>query len=362
MMLADAHLHLFRNGFPGLYGESLLRPDIEVYENLRRAHGIAAGLVVGYEGEGIDPANNAYICALAAERPWMHTVAYADVHSAPSADVVTAILESGHAGVALYVTDPAKGAAAAAYPTSAWNALHQGRALVSLNTVQECLALITPAIENFSGCTFLISHMGLPGSYRQPLAMADAEARLAPLLRLAALPNVMVKISAPYAISDPAFSYPLVAAKPFLDLILNRFGAERYLWGSDFSPALDHVSFAQTISYPWLERLGDVDRALVMGGIFCGCWPAPRNSRADYRPITPPITWTSAAAVSVSSAPNSMPQVLHMHRGSNLAAAGMQLDRRPRDIVMLEGDGVAINPVKPRDCPLLSMPVMRLAS
>jgi L-fuconolactonase len=266
MMLADAHLHLFRNGFPGLYGESLLRPEIEVYENLRKAHGIAAGLVVGYEGEGIDPSNNAYIRALTAERPWMHTVAYADAHSAPTADVVTAILESGHAGVALYVTDAAKGAAAAAWPASAWNVLHQARALVSLNATPECLALIAPAIENFSGCTFLISHMGLPGSYRQPLAMADAEARLAPLLRLAALPNVMVKISAPYAISDPAFSYPHVAAEPFLDLILNRFGVERCLWGSDFSPSLDHVSFAQTISYPWLERLGDVDRASVMGG------------------------------------------------------------------------------------------------
>ena len=266
MMLADAHLHLFRNGFPGLYGESLLRPEIEVYENLRKAHGIAAGLVVGYEGEGIDPGNNAYIRALAAERPWMHTVAYADAHSAPTADVVTAILESGHAGVALYVTDAAMDAAAASWPASAWNVLHQARALVSLNATPECLAVIAPAIENFSGCTFLISHMGLPGSYRQPLAMADAEARLAPLLRLAALANVMVKISAPYAISDPAFSYPHVAAEPFLDLILNRFGVERCLWGSDFSPSLDHVSFAQTISYPWLERLGDADRASVMGG------------------------------------------------------------------------------------------------
>lgn len=265
MMLADAHLHLFRNGFPGLYGESLLRPEIEVYENLRMAHGIVAGLAVGYEGEGIDPGNNAYIRALAVEHPWMHTVAYADAHSSPSADVVSAILESGHAGVSLYVTDLAKGAAAAAWPASAWNALHQARALVSLNAVQECLTLLRPAIENSSDCTFLISHMGLPGSYRQPLAMADAETRLAPLLRLAPLPNVMVKISAPYAISDPAFSYPHVAAEPFLDLILSRFGVDRCLWGSDFSPALDHVSFAQTISYPWLERLGDADRARVMG-------------------------------------------------------------------------------------------------
>lgn len=51
-----------------------------------------------------------------------------------------------------------------------------------------------------------------------------------------------------------------------MDIILDRFGAPRCLWGSDFSPALDHVSFAQTVSTPWLERLDDDDRALVMGG------------------------------------------------------------------------------------------------
>ena len=266
MILADAHLHLFRKGYPGIHGESLLRPDIEVYEKLRSVHEIAAGLVVGYEGEGIDPWNNAYIRELAAERPWMHTLAYVDAHSSPSSDIFKSILESGHAGIALYTTDAVTGSAAADWKASAWRVLHDGGALVSLNAVPETLPLLSPVIEDFPGCMFLVSHMGLPGSYRILPGRAAVEERLMPLLRLAVLPNVVVKISAPYAISDPAYAYPHVAAEPFLDLILERFGVERCVWGSDFSPALDHVSFAQTLAYPWLDRLPDADRALVMGG------------------------------------------------------------------------------------------------
>ena len=265
MILADAHLHLFHHGYPGIYGRSQLGLDVDVYESLRMVHGVKSGLVVGYEGEGIDPGNNVYIRSLAADRPWMATVAYAGVHSAPSAEAVSALLDSGHVGIALYVADGAGAKAAIAWQVRTWRVLHQGRAIVSLNVAPEHTLIFAPIIKAHFGCTFLVSHMGLPGSYKSPPGLADAEARLAPLLHLAELPNVMVKISAPYAISDPPHAYPHLAAEPFMSIILNHFGAERCLWGSDFSPALDHVSFAQTVSNPWLERLDDGDRALVMG-------------------------------------------------------------------------------------------------
>ena len=71
--------------------------------------------------------------------------------------------------------------------------------------------------------------------------------RLALLLALADHQNVMVKISGLYAISDPSHGYPHEAARPFIDLVLERFGPSRCLWGSDFSPALEHVSFPQTV-------------------------------------------------------------------------------------------------------------------
>ena len=77
---------------------------------------------------------------------------------------------------------------------------------------------------------------------------------------------MLVKISGLYAISDPAHGYPHDAAAPFLEILFERFGVGRCCWGSDFSPALDFVSFAQTADIPWLTRLSSADIERVMGG------------------------------------------------------------------------------------------------
>ena len=62
---------------------------------------------------------------------------------------------------------------------------------------------------------------------------------------LAQRDHVAVKFSGLYGVSDPAHDFPHAAAQPFVDVLLDAFGPARLLWGSDFSPALDFVSFAQ---------------------------------------------------------------------------------------------------------------------
>jgi L-fuconolactonase len=103
--LADSHLHLFRDGFPGGYGHGPygLGHEIDAYERFRQAHGIAAGLVVVYEGDEIEEDNNAYVRALAATRPWMSTVAYVEPDAAPDAAAIDALMDQGHVGITLYL-------------------------------------------------------------------------------------------------------------------------------------------------------------------------------------------------------------------------------------------------------------------
>jgi predicted TIM-barrel fold metal-dependent hydrolase len=69
-----------------------------------------------------------------------------------------------------------------------------------------------------------------------------------------------------YAVSDPPDAHPHEAAGPFVHLLLDRFGPARCLWGSDFSPAPEFVSFAETAAIPWLDRLDREEREQVMGG------------------------------------------------------------------------------------------------
>jgi predicted TIM-barrel fold metal-dependent hydrolase len=266
MILADAHLHFFRRGFPGPYGPSLLKPDVEVYERLRAVHGIAAALVVGYEGEGIDPGNNAFVRELAATRPWMATVGHVDLAARPDEDTPPRLLAAGHAGIALYAPDARAAEAVTAFPAGFFRALDRAGAIVSVNAAPEAIAGLGATAAAAPGCRFLFSHVGLPGAYRAAPSRAVAEARIAPLLGLAALPNVFVKISGLYAISEPMHAWPHEAARPFVDLVLERFGPARCLWASDFAPALDFVSFAQTADNPLLAGLGEAERAAVMGG------------------------------------------------------------------------------------------------
>jgi len=264
--LADSHIHFFRRGFPGPYGASLLRPDIDAYELLRAKHGIEAALIVGYEGLGIDPGNNAYIRDLAASRPWMATLGHIDDVTVASAADVGTLLEAGHAGIALYVPDPATAQAVAARPPGFWRMLDRAGAIVSFNARPEATGELGPLIAASPNCRFLFSHVGLPGPQPAVPTRQAAEARIAPLLALAPMQNVFVKISGLYAISVPEHAYPHAAAGPFIDAVVERFGAARCLWASDFPPALDLVSFAQTIDNPLLDGLAPAERDAVMGG------------------------------------------------------------------------------------------------
>ncbi|MBL8580297.1 MAG: amidohydrolase family protein [Mesorhizobium sp.] len=264
-MIVDSHLHLFRNG----YGHFATQPspleglsDIEAYERLRETHDIGAGLVVSYEAEGIDPSNNAYVRDLAASRPWIHSVAYLSPSSAPSGEHIADLLAAGHSGIALYLPDEASVKSLDAWPSENWRVLSEANAIVSFNARPEAIRHLGQLIDQSDTCQFLFSHLGLPGRHETAPSLEQAADRLSPLLNLATYPNVAVKISGLYAVDPVA---PHVTAQPFIELLLEHFGGANLHWGSDFSPALDYVSFAQTMDLVCLSAIEDSERALILG-------------------------------------------------------------------------------------------------
>lgn len=274
---ADAHIHLFRNGFAGRYGRSPAGAgdEVEAYETLRSVHNIAAALVVGYQGDGIDPANNDYIRNLAASRDWMTTVAFVPPGDIVGPGRIAELLARGHRGLALYLTDVEQAAAILGWSSETWSLLEDARALLSLNVGRAALPAVATMAAAHEACSFAVSHLGDPGSFRTPPALAVAAERMAPLLDLARQPNAFVKISGLYAISEPPHDYPHRQASPFVELALDAFGARRCLWGSDFSPALDHVSFSQTVDVPQLAGLAQEEREQIMGGNLLGLLARP---------------------------------------------------------------------------------------
>jgi L-fuconolactonase len=260
MELADAHVHLFGSGFVGRYGRpSSGGDDLDVYESFRLEHEIDTALIVGYEGDPLYRGNNAYVARLAGDCNWIVAVAFTPTH-APR------VPAQPFAGVAVYLSTQADADRFASWPHALLDGLAAAGMIVSVNATPATLSRTRDTLRRLEGCHVLISHLGNPGTHDGPPSTAQVSAVLKPLLSLSDAVHIGVKLSGLYDISSPAHGFPHAVARPFIDRIADAFGTKRLYWGSDFSPALDHVSFAQTIhavsDLPW----SDAERSAVMGG------------------------------------------------------------------------------------------------
>ena len=266
MPAADAHVHLFSRGFAGVVGESPAGGDeLEVYERLRAHHGIDRALVVGYEAEPRYAGNNDELLALAATRPWIAPLAYLPVRPAPTVERLRELRAAGAAGFAVYVATDVDGRALRDWPAATLAELRGQAALISFNAGPAGTAAVAAVIDGLEGCRLLFSHLGLPGRFAAAPGPGEVRERLAALLALAGRGEVAVKLSGLYAISDPAHDFPHSAAGVVVDVLLDAFGPSRMLWGSDFSPALDFVSFPQAADTRWLSGCSATEVDDVMG-------------------------------------------------------------------------------------------------
>jgi len=248
MKLADAHLHLFRRGYAARYGAVFANPrEVELYESFRRVHGIERGLAIGYEGRPEFHGNNRDLAAWARKLSWITPLAFLPATTPPTRKLLAARLRQGFAGLALHVLNARDAERLSRWPISAFQWLNEHRQILSLNARPEALAHLNPFLAELNHCSALISHLGLPGRHAAPPSRREARHILQPLRSLAKLPHVGVKLSGLYAISQPPHAYPHRSAHPLIGQLYDDFGPKRLYWGSDFSPALEHVSFPQTI-------------------------------------------------------------------------------------------------------------------
>lgn len=264
---ADAHIHLFAHGYQGRYGRSPAGGDeLAIYESFRPVHHIVKALVVGYEGQPTYKGNNQYLSSLTETHPWIVPLAYLPVTPPPDTQLLRQLWADGFWGLSVYLPDVPSATAWSHWPAAVWAELNTRKALISLNCVASAAALVAEPAAQLTETSILLSHLGLPGPAHTRPTLGEARERLESVLRLSRYPQVVIKLSGLYAISRPAHAYPHHAAAPITEVIVENFTAERLCWGSDFSPCLDSVSFAQAVDLPLLETLSDHERAQVMGG------------------------------------------------------------------------------------------------
>lgn len=252
---ADAHIHLFRNGFIDDSGDEVVR-----YDRLRGDAGIDAALVVGYEGAPRFAGNNAEILDLSRRLPWVRPTAYVDASLPPSADRIRRLHRAGFVGWSAYL--PATGPTLSDWSADRLSAL--GGGILSLNATPAALERAGNTVAGLDETAVLVSHIGLPGADVLGADAATARLLMAPLLALARHEHVSVKLSGLYAV-DP--DYPHTGASAAVVSVLDSFGAHRVAWGSDFSPVTSHVTPALAMQIPaWITDQASPDELAAIAG------------------------------------------------------------------------------------------------
>ena len=136
----------------------------------------------------------------------------------------------------------------------------------------------TALIDRHPDTRFIIDHMAILQP-RTPPAPPDPWAELPKVLALAKRPNALIKVSGAGTLSHKPYPYDDIWDP--IRRILDAWGVERCLWGTDWTRAFAVVNYEQAVK-PFLEtgRLSDSERHTLMGGACAkayGWSPASRN-------------------------------------------------------------------------------------
>lgn len=114
------------------------------------------------------------------------------------------------------------------------------------------------------GTRLVVDHLGLQQPFEPP-APAQPFAELPKVLKLAAHENVVVKITGACTLSHQPFPYADIWDP--LARIFDAFGLDRCMWGTDWTRAVELLTYAQGVdAFRVTDRLTDADRAVLMGG------------------------------------------------------------------------------------------------
>ena len=123
---------------------------------------------------------------------------------------------------------------------------------------------VAPLARNNPNTTLVIDHLGLQQPFEPPLP-ANPFGDLDKVVALAALPNVAIKISGACTLS--AKPYPYEDIWDPVCRIIDAYGVDRCLWGTDWTRAVALLTYQQGVdAFRTSPRFSDSDRAKLMGG------------------------------------------------------------------------------------------------
>lgn len=110
----------------------------------------------------------------------------------------------------------------------------------------------------------VVDHLGLQQPFEPP-GLENPFGELPSVLELARHDNVVIKITGACTLSKQ--SYPYDDLWPSLSRIFDAYGFDRCLWGTDWTRAVELLTYAQGVEpFRLTDTLADTERAQLMGG------------------------------------------------------------------------------------------------
>jgi predicted TIM-barrel fold metal-dependent hydrolase len=129
-----------------------------------------------------------------------------------------------------------------------WGRLEQAKALAARNP----------------NTRLVIDHLGLQQPFAPP-TLPNPFGELSTVLSLAQHDNVVIKISGACTLSQQKFPYQDIWDP--LARIFDAYGFERCMWGTDWTRAVELLTYQQGVdAFTLTDRLSDAERTQLMGG------------------------------------------------------------------------------------------------
>ena len=145
-----------------------------------------------------------------------------------------------------------------------WECAAKEGARIVVMILAHQLPSLVQVLRRFPDVPVTLDHCGFPELRREPWAEA------APLFALAEFPNLHLKVSTHVLDAAAREGDP----RRFVAALAQRFGAERMMWGSDFSQTHDRP-YAELVRFgrEAFSGLSAADQARCLGGTAAALWP-----------------------------------------------------------------------------------------
>ena len=136
-------------------------------------------------------------------------------------------------------------------------------ASISCHEPERMQPIMRQIAERCPSVPFIMHHLGLLSKTEPARSLGLKE-----VLASAKMPNIYVKLSGPYYISQKPWDYPFLECAHVIRSLYEYYGPDRLVWGSDYPMVRDSMNYRQSIEHvrTHCSFIPDEDKEKILGG------------------------------------------------------------------------------------------------